>query len=157
VAVAFCRVSYRDVEGIQHSVDVTAESLYEAVAIAIARFRRDDGFPMFPPGPACEFRVQMLADSPVTHSMALNKVESFAVHGTVSGPKDIMPKERIRLLLGLEGFRWGSRHCTRSWFDPHILIRVTLAVVLPFLAECVRQPGESTDAHAKAKVAALHD
>lgn len=100
--MAFCRVSYRDIEGVEHAVEVSAESLYEAVASAVARFRRENGWPMCPPGPGCEFRVQVLPDSPVTHSVSLKNVESFALHGTVTGPKDIVRKERIRTLLGLD-------------------------------------------------------
>ena len=38
--MAKCRVSYTDREGI-HSVEVTADTLYEAVAQAIADFRED--------------------------------------------------------------------------------------------------------------------
>jgi hypothetical protein len=100
--VAFCRVSYRDIERIEHTVEVTAGSLYEAVALAVARFRRDDGWAMCPPCPGCEFRVKVLPDLPVTYSISLKKVETFAVHDTVAGPQDILRKERIRQLLGFE-------------------------------------------------------
>ena len=99
--MAFCRVSYRDTDGIEHAVEVTANSLYEAVALAVARFRRDDGWAMCPPGPGCEFHVKMLPDSPVTYTVELGKVETFAKHGTAKGPKDILQKERIKELLGL--------------------------------------------------------
>jgi hypothetical protein len=98
--VAFCRVSYRDIEGIEHAVEVTAGSLYEAVALAVARFRSDDGWAMCPPGPGCEFHVKVFPDSPVTYSIPLKRVEAFALHGTVAGPQDILRKERIRELLG---------------------------------------------------------
>jgi hypothetical protein len=98
--VAFCRVSYRDTEGIEHAVDVSAASLYEAVAMAVARFRRDDGWAIGPPGPACEFQIRVLPDAPVTYTIPLKKVETFALHGTVAGPQDILRKERIKRLLG---------------------------------------------------------
>jgi hypothetical protein len=100
--VAFCRVSYRDIEGIEHAAEVSAMSLYEAVALAVARFRREDGWVMRPPGPGCEFQVRVMPDSPLTHKISLKKVETFATHGTVAGPKDILRKERIRKLLGLD-------------------------------------------------------
>jgi hypothetical protein len=100
--VAFCRVSYRDVDGIQHAVDVNAASLYEAIALAVAQFRRDDGWAASPPGPGCEFQVKTLPDSPVTYSIPLKKVETFALHGTVAGPQDILRKERIKKLLRLD-------------------------------------------------------
>ena len=103
--MAFCRVSYCDIEGIEHAVEVTAASLCEAVALAAARFRRDDGWSACPPGRGCEFRVKTLPDSPVTYSIPVKKVETFALHGSVAGPRDILPKERIRELLGLDPFR----------------------------------------------------
>jgi hypothetical protein len=36
-----CRVSFADSEGILHGLDVDAESLYEAVAIAVVSFRHE--------------------------------------------------------------------------------------------------------------------
>jgi hypothetical protein len=36
-----CRVSITDTNGIPHDVEVQAESLYEAVALAVAEFRTD--------------------------------------------------------------------------------------------------------------------
>jgi len=35
-----CRVSFRDADGIEHAVEVEARTLYEAVGLAIDRFRR---------------------------------------------------------------------------------------------------------------------
>jgi hypothetical protein len=99
--VAFCRVTYRDIEGIEHSVEVEAESLYEAIAQAVKRFRHDDGWALCPPGPTCQFHVKVLKDAPVTYSVSLDKVQSFALHGTAKGPQDILRKNRIKELLGL--------------------------------------------------------
>lgn len=36
-----CRVAFTDSEEISHSVEVVADSLYEAVALAVAEFRRE--------------------------------------------------------------------------------------------------------------------
>lgn len=41
VAVRTCRVSCRDLRGIEHTVEVTADSVYEAVAQALRVFRED--------------------------------------------------------------------------------------------------------------------
>ena len=43
VALRTCKVSVADLEGIEHSVEVTAGTLYEAVAAALAAFREDEG------------------------------------------------------------------------------------------------------------------
>jgi hypothetical protein len=100
--VAFCRVSYRDTEGIEHAVEVEGESLYEAVARAVNRFRRDDGgWCMDRPGSACQLSVKMLKDAPITYTVPLKKVVDFALHGTVKGPSGILRKKRIKELLGL--------------------------------------------------------
>ena len=39
--VRTCRVSCRDAQGVEHTVQVTAQSLYEAVAQALRVFRED--------------------------------------------------------------------------------------------------------------------
>ena len=38
MGISPCRVSHLDKEGLDHAVEVEAESLYEAVAIAVAEF-----------------------------------------------------------------------------------------------------------------------
>jgi hypothetical protein len=35
-----CRVSFRDADGIEHAFEVDARTLYQAVGLAIDRFRR---------------------------------------------------------------------------------------------------------------------
>lgn len=40
--VRSCRVTIRDIEGIAHTVEVTASTLYEAVAQALAALRGHD-------------------------------------------------------------------------------------------------------------------
>ena len=43
-----CKVTIRDMEGVDHSVEVTASTLYEAVALGIAAIRSDDWVTMQP-------------------------------------------------------------------------------------------------------------
>jgi hypothetical protein len=100
--VAFCRVSYRETEGIEHAVEVEGESLYEAVARAASRFRRDDGWCMDPPGSSCQLGVKVLKEAPITSTIPLKKVIAYALHGTAKGPSDILRKARIKELLGLD-------------------------------------------------------
>jgi hypothetical protein len=58
-----CLVSFTDSEGIRHSVEVTASTLYEAAALAIAEFRRC-GFTANAPGPAT--RLTVAVQTPAT-------------------------------------------------------------------------------------------
>lgn len=84
--MAFCLVGYRDIEGIEHAIEVEADSLFEAAAEAVHRLRSInwDGDA---PGPGCEFRVEMQAAAPVTYTISLSKIEEFARFGAVRGPQ----------------------------------------------------------------------
>jgi hypothetical protein len=92
-----CRVSFTDSEGVLHGVDVEAESLYEAVAIAFASFREDDVSPSIP-GPMTEFTVAVYRN-PVEHKIRLNQVMKWAEPTTKEGPAGIMKRQKIRTLL----------------------------------------------------------
>jgi len=72
MASSRCRVSFSDSDGILHGLDVEAESLYEAVAIAVSHFRDDDLAPALP-GPMTEFTV-MVYRNPTEHRIRLNQV-----------------------------------------------------------------------------------
>lgn len=37
-----CRVSFRDISGVEHVAEVVGESVYEAAALALKQFRRSD-------------------------------------------------------------------------------------------------------------------
>ncbi len=93
-----CRVSFADSDGLLHAVDVDAESLYEAVAIAVAQFREDDVSPSAP-GAMTEFTVAVYRN-PVEHKIRLKQVLTLAEHTTKDGPAGIMKRERVRTLLG---------------------------------------------------------
>jgi hypothetical protein len=41
MGVRACSVSFQDVRGVRHVIDVEAESVYEAVVMAVQRFRKD--------------------------------------------------------------------------------------------------------------------
>ena len=98
--MAFCRVSYLDVEGIKHQAEVEAKTLYEAVGLAVQRFRSSNWGGQRP-APGCEFRVEVLPTAPKAYSVTLSKVEEFARYGAVRGPQDILRKERLREMLGI--------------------------------------------------------
>src|SRR5450631_965012 len=93
-----CRVSFTDSEGVLHGVDVDAESLYEAVAIAVAQFREDDVSPSAP-GAMTEFTVAVYRN-PVEHKIRLGQVTKWAEPTTKGGPVGITKRQRVRQLLG---------------------------------------------------------
>ena len=42
MSISRCRVSFRDLDGLEHVIEVEAESLYEAVGLAVSEFRNDE-------------------------------------------------------------------------------------------------------------------
>jgi hypothetical protein len=54
------------------------------------------------PARDASFRSKVLADSPVSYRIRLDRIESFALRGTAKGPRGILRKKRIRELLGLD-------------------------------------------------------
>jgi hypothetical protein len=89
-----CIVSFRGASGIRHSVDVEAETLYEAVVLGVARFRKDIWGEAIAGGTALDVEVR---DPPTRHSLTLHQVERWlASPGT---PSDAGKKAKLRVLL----------------------------------------------------------
>ena len=67
-----CVVSFKDSEGFRHAVEVVAESLYEAVAIAARNFA-DAGCP---PTSGTQMDIEVRAPA-VTHTITLMELSRF--------------------------------------------------------------------------------
>jgi hypothetical protein len=65
--MAHCRVSYKNDEGL-HSVEVTAETLYEAGVLAIVEFKEDKTIST-PPAPETELRSRHSETSRTHHTL----------------------------------------------------------------------------------------
>lgn len=97
--LARCRVSFEDTDGVIHSSHVQAESVYEAVALAIAEFRED---PMVPcPAPTTEFTVA-IDRPPIEHRIRLAQITKWTENTTREGPAGIMRRQRVKHLLGVK-------------------------------------------------------
>ena len=90
--MAACIVSFLDLDGIRHSVEVEAEGLYEASVLGICAFRKHD----LQPAGLTQLEVEVL--SSVTHTLTVNKVQDWLKRG-VRSPKEAVLKERLRGLL----------------------------------------------------------
>jgi hypothetical protein len=99
--MARCRVTFSDSDKFEHTVEVDAESLYEAVALAVADFRQD---PLLSqrPGSMTEFTVAVLRN-PTEHKIRLNQVTKWAEPTTREGPSGLSKRQRVRTLLGQPG------------------------------------------------------
>ena len=94
-----CRVSFTDSEGITHSVEVAAGSLYEAAALAVAEFRQS-GFVHSEPGAASKLVVTVEAPT-TTHELPLRRLETWLTSSPKS-PAEQLLKQRLRELVGRE-------------------------------------------------------
>jgi hypothetical protein len=87
-----CIVSFVDISGIRHSVEVQAESLYEAVVLSVSAFREHDCHP----GTVRPLEVEVRKT--VTHTITLGKVNEW-LNGGARSPKEAINKERLKALL----------------------------------------------------------
>lgn len=96
--IARCRVSFTDDDDLLHTAYVQAESLYEAVALAVAEFRQDNLVPA--PASMTEFTVA-IDRPPVEHRIRLHQVQKWASSSvTREGPAEITKRQRAKSLLG---------------------------------------------------------
>ena len=90
--MAACIVSYVDTEGLRHAVEVEAESLYEAAALAVRTFKQHN----CQPGELSKIEVEIR--SSITHTVTLKKIHSW-LQGGARSPKEAVTKERLRELI----------------------------------------------------------
>jgi membrane-bound lytic murein transglycosylase B len=88
-----CTVSYLDLDGIRHSVELDADSLYEAAVKALKVFK-DHGWE---PGGLAKLEVTITTS--VTHEVTVKRVRQWLDSGSKS-PKERADKERLKELLG---------------------------------------------------------
>src|SRR5215471_2670777 len=90
--MAACTVSFVDLDGIRHSVEVDAEGLYEASVLGICAFRKHEL------QPAGLTQLEVEVRSSVTHILTVRKVQDWLQRG-VRTPKEAVLKERLRALI----------------------------------------------------------
>jgi len=94
--MAKCRVSYTNDEGI-HSVEVTANTLFEAAAQALVEFREDKTITT-PPDLETTLSIVVLR-KPVEHVIRLKRLHEWAQFGNTTGPAELLRRERVRKML----------------------------------------------------------
>ena len=91
-----CVVSFADTEGIEHSVRVSAASLYEAAVLAIAEFRRH-GFADTTFGQATKLTVK-IQEPEMSHTVSVSRLRSW-LDGVGKNPSEHAMKNRLRELM----------------------------------------------------------
>ena len=88
-------MSYTGVRGIRHSVDVEAESLYEAAVVAISRFRHDPWSEQISNATMLDIDVH---EPSTKHSLSLQQVERWLA-GTTANPTEASKKAKLKMIL----------------------------------------------------------
>src|ERR1700676_3749527 len=98
MAVRSCRLTITDMEGPSHTVEVTAATLYEAVALGLAALRGHEWVTGIPEGlNPVKVRVTNI---PVEHEVKLQDFRSWLNrHG--KSPREVTERNRIRDILQL--------------------------------------------------------
>jgi hypothetical protein len=91
--VRTCLVSFVDSEGIEHSIRVPAESLYEAAVEAMAAFRRG-AFAEMTFGSATQLRIRVKAPEE-EHTVTVGRVLSW-LEGGARSPSELVKKNRLK-------------------------------------------------------------
>ena len=90
--MAACIVSFVDLDGVRHSIELEADGLYETAVLGQAGFRKHD----LQLGVITTLDVEVR--SSVTHSLTVKKVQEWLQRG-VRTPKEAVLKERLRTLV----------------------------------------------------------
>jgi hypothetical protein len=97
VTLRACTVAVKDVQGVEHSVDVTAETLYEAIATALAALQKDNWVGEIGQGFATVSVV--VQQPPVKHEVKMKDFVSWLGRQGRS-PAEVMLKQKLEKILG---------------------------------------------------------
>ena len=99
MSVRSCKVTIEDMNGVSHTVEVTAASLYEAVALAMAAIRTDEWVNGIAEG-LNPVKVRVV-NVPVEHEVRLMDFTKW-LDRTSGSPREMTERKRIRSILGME-------------------------------------------------------
>ncbi len=102
MGVRSCRVTITDIEGVSHTAEVTASTLYEAVALGLKAIRGHDWVEGLSEQSGT-VRVSV-TNIPVEHTVNLRDFTSW-LKRTAGSPKDVTARSRIREILGERSLR----------------------------------------------------
>jgi hypothetical protein len=90
-----CSVSLTDAEGVRHTVEVIAESLFEAAAVGLAEMKQAGWVGR----PAKATKLEIAVVPPVArHSITVEHVERW-LDGVTTSPRDRIKKDKLKAAL----------------------------------------------------------
>lgn len=94
--VRTCIVSFRSPSGVAHSVEVQAETLYEAAGLGLALLKKDGWIEGLGPGTRLEISVREPA---AAHIVTVQQLHRW-LDGITKSPADVLRKSRLKQLIG---------------------------------------------------------
>jgi hypothetical protein len=88
-------VSFTSATGISHSVDVEAETLFEAAGLGLARLKADGWVEGLGPGSKLQIDVR---EPGTSHSVSVQQVQRW-INSSVNSPAETIRKARLKNLL----------------------------------------------------------
>jgi len=89
-----CIVSFKDWNGMEHAVEVSAETLYEAAALGLKEFRSSEFSEQVAPGVATRMTVTVKREE-ARHEVGVRQIEEW-VAGAGKSPREQALKARLR-------------------------------------------------------------
>lgn len=99
MAVCLCRVTIQDMEGVSHTAEVTAATLYEAVALGMAAIRADEWVTGIAHG--LNPVTVHVTNVPVKHEVKLMDFTKWLDKSNGS-PREMTEQKRIKSILGMQ-------------------------------------------------------
>jgi len=96
--VKSCRVTIQDLDGVSHSVQVTAATLYEAVAQGMAAIRGNEWVAGIAQG--MNVVKVSVANVPVQHEVRLQEFTKW-LQKPGGSPREVSERKRLRQILGM--------------------------------------------------------
>jgi len=90
-----CRVLFKDTEGVVHSVEVQADTMYEAACLGLKALKRSEWIDVI--GPGTRITVQVM-EPPVEHFVLYAQLQRWLDGGAKSPAEGVM-KKRLKEML----------------------------------------------------------
>jgi hypothetical protein len=95
MGIRVCSVSFADLRGVRHSVEVEAESLYEAAILGVKRLRNDPWIERIGDATVIDVEVREPATK---HALSLKQIERW-LSGATANPSEASKKAKLKMLM----------------------------------------------------------
>jgi hypothetical protein len=90
-----CQVRYKDLDGVFHSVEVEATSVYEASVLALSALSKHEWVEAVGPGTRLEIQVM---EPSATHMLLVAQLRQW-LDAPATNPADVIKKQKLKALL----------------------------------------------------------